>query len=425
MALLASKPSFPTAAASSSSQMPGRNFSDASHRTQVSSAALQDGIFTSPTNSEFSDASDGLGLVRAWDEKRVTDWLHSIRCGQYEQLFKSNNVTGDSLLECDQRILSEMGIKKIGDRVRINVAIKQLRNKSSSLRTKRNRDSLAALEGYAITSVPSESPRNYGLRSQNGSAKRFSRQIDPSALQNFNSASTGFKVGSRPSSPLAEAHSAGLRAHRYVASPLDNSKRDQTAGYFSQPGSANSSSGRRPETPQLASSSRSNHMRQASSIDGLTPGGLPSNSPVIKIIHNGGQTKVVNVKFCRTADDVTSTVLKKLLLPETHFRNYCFYVLNGLEPIPNNSRRVPDGELMQICNDSGRSERNRLILRKINDGTPDMDDLRKAAKLAAEESSVLHANALSSNNMRNQIKLQKVDRRILAADCSSHVACHN
>ena len=408
MALLASKPSFPTAAASSSSQMPGRNFSDASHRTQVSSAALQDGIFTSPTNSEFSDASDGLGSIRAWDEKRVVDWLHSIRCGQYEQLFKANNVTGDSLLECDQRILSEMGIKKIGDRVRINVAIKQLRNKSSSLRTKRNRDSLAALEGYAMTSVPSESPRNPGPRSQNGSAKRFSRQIDPSALQNFNSASTGFKVGSRPSSPLAEAHSAGLRAHRYVASPLDNSKRDQTAGYFSQPGSANSSSGRRPETPQLASTSRSNHMRQASSIDGLTPGGLPSNSPVIKIIHNGGQTKVVNVKFCRTADDVTSTVLKKLLLPETHFRNYCFYVLNGLEPIPNNSRRVPDGELMQICNDSARSERNRLILRKINDGTPDMDDLRKAAKLAAEESSVLHANALSSNNMRNQIKLQKL-----------------
>ena len=196
MALLSSKPSFPTTATSSSSQMPGRNFSDASHRTQVSSAALQDGIFTSPTNSEFSDVSDGLGSIRAWDEKRVVDWLHTIRCGQYEQLFKSNNVTGDSLLECDQRILSEMGIKKIGDRVRINVAIKQLRNKSSSLRTRRNRDSLAALEGYAVIPSSSESPRNYGPRSQNGSAKRFSRQIDPSVLQNFNSASTGFKVGS-------------------------------------------------------------------------------------------------------------------------------------------------------------------------------------------------------------------------------------
>ena len=407
MALLASKPSFTTNAASSS-QMPTRNFSDASHRTQVSSSALQDGLFSSPTNSDFSELSDGLDSIRAWDEKRVADWLHSIRCGQYEQVFRSNNVTGESLLECDQKILSEMGIKKIGDRVRINVAIKQLRNKSSMLRKRRNRDSLAALEGYAATPSSSDSPRALGSRTQNGSSKRFSRQLDPSVLQNFNSASTGFKIGSRPSSPLVESHSAGLRAHRYAPSPMEGARRDQTTGYFSQPGSANSSSGRRPETPGIASTSRSNHLRQNSSIDGLTPGGLPSNSPVIKIIHNGGQTKVVNVKFCRNADDVTSTVLKKLLLPETHFRNYCFYVLNGLDPTMNNCRRVTDNELMQICNDAGRSERNRLILRKINDGAPEMDELRKAAKLASDESFVLHANALSSNNMRNQIKLQKL-----------------
>jgi mitogen-activated protein kinase kinase kinase len=388
--------------------MPGRNFSDASHRTQITANALQDGIFTSPTNSEFSEVADGLESIRAWDEKRVIDWLHSIRCGQYEQVFRANNVNGESLLECDQKILSEMGIKKIGDRVRINVAIKQLRNKASLLRTRRNRDSLAVLEGFALTPSSSDSPRTHGSRSQNGSAKRFSRQLDPSTLQNFNSAGSGFKHGSRPSSPLAEAHSAGLRAHRYAASPMESQRREQAPGYFSQPGSANSSSGRRPETPQIASSSRPNHLRQNSSIDGLTPGGLPSNSPVIKIIHNGGQTKVVNVKFCRNADDVTSTVLKKLLLPETHFRNYCFYVLNGLEPTTSNCRRVPDNELMQICSDANRSERNRLILRKINDGVPDMDDLRKAARLAADESAVLHSNALSSNNMRNQIKLQKL-----------------
>lgn len=34
------------------------------------------------------------------------------------------------MLDCDQKILQEMGIKKVGDRVRIFVAIKQLRNKS-------------------------------------------------------------------------------------------------------------------------------------------------------------------------------------------------------------------------------------------------------------------------------------------------------
>ena len=410
MALLASKPSFSTTSPSGTTKMPAnRNFSESSQQTQTPSTTMQDGLFTSPTDSEFSEVADGLDSIRAWDEKKVVDWLHSIRCGQYEQIFKSNNVSGESLLECDQKILSEMGIKKIGDRVRINVAIKQLRNKSQSLRSKRNRDSLAALESYAATPSSSDSPRAYASRTQNGSNKRFSRQLDPSALQNFNSASTGFRVGSRPSSPLAESHSAGLRAHRYAASPMETTKRDPNTGYFSQPGSAGSSSGRRPETPQLPSStSRTHHLRQNSSIDGLTPGGLPSNSPVIKVIHNGGQTKVVNIKFCRTADDVTSMVLKKLLLPETHFRNYCFHVLNGLEPSPSNSRRVSDSELMQICNDSTRSERNRLILRKINDGTPGMDELRKAAELATVESQALHNNAINSNNMRNQIKLQKL-----------------
>ena len=93
--------------------------------------------------------------------------------------------------------------------------------------------------------------------------------------------------GSRPSSPLADVYSAGLRAHRHAQSPMETARSNQPAGYFSQPGSANSTSGKRPETPQVSNQTpRPTHLRQNSSIDGLTPGGLPSGSPVIKIIHN-------------------------------------------------------------------------------------------------------------------------------------------
>jgi mitogen-activated protein kinase kinase kinase len=369
------------------------------------SAVLQDPLFSSPTDSEFSEIYDELESVRAWDENKVVDWLHSIRCGQYEPLFRANNFTGSNLLECDPKILQEMGIKKIGDRVRINIAIKQLRNKSADRRRRRNRDSLAVLEGY----TSSDSPRAHHSRSQANGARRFSRQTDPSALLNYAAGSSGLKSTSRPSSPLADTNSQGLRAHRYVASPMENGRRDPNTGYFSQPTSANSTNGRRPETPGMAiqSARLPTHMRHNSSFDALTPGGLPMNSPVIKVIHAGGQTKVVNIKFCRTADDVTSTVLKKLLLPETQFRNYCFWLLNGLDADPANCRRVSDSELIRICNDSTRSERNRLILRKINDGTPDTDEVQKAAKLATEESQALHNHAISSNSMRNQIKLQK------------------
>ena len=50
----------------------------------------------------------------------------------------ANNFNGDNLIECDQRILKEMAIKKIGDRVRIFVAVKQLRNKAVFNRRQQN-----------------------------------------------------------------------------------------------------------------------------------------------------------------------------------------------------------------------------------------------------------------------------------------------
>ena len=416
MAMLATKSSYSTAPPRTSSQTNlarMRNYSESSERTQPAAQAPHEKLFTSPTESEFSDVYD-VDSARSWDEQKVGDWLHKIRCGQYEQLFKSNNFNGDNLLDCDQRILQEMGIKKIGDRVRIFVAIKQLRNKSAVTRRRRNRDSLAALEVSVHTPSSSDSPRPYHVKLQasSGSSKRFSRQLDPAAVHSYNAATTAaLKSTSRPSSPLAETHSSGLRAHRYAASPMENARKEGSGGYFSNPSSANASSGRRPETSQIVHQTARvvpAHIRQNSSIDGLTYGGLPANSPVIRIIHARGETKVLNIKACRTSDDVTSTVLRKLLLPESHFRNYCFYVLDGLEPTPAHTRRLSDSELMDICNDSSRSERNRLILRKINNGEPDMDEVRRAAQLASEESHVLHSSALSSNSMRNQIKLQKL-----------------
>src|SRR5438552_4110547 len=66
----------------------------------------------SPTNSEFSDSFNNVDDVkygmldasllesklmtvsrRFWDEHRVGEWLTSINCGSYEQLFKSRSCT--------------------------------------------------------------------------------------------------------------------------------------------------------------------------------------------------------------------------------------------------------------------------------------------------------------------------------------------
>nr|ABH09725.1 STE11-like protein [Talaromyces marneffei] len=346
-------------------------------------------MFTSPTESEFSVNNDGLDSVRSWDEKKVADWLHSIRCAQYEPLFKANNFNGDNLLECDQKILQEIGIKKIGDRVRIFVAIKQLRNKALINLKKNNKDPLAALEATAY--APLSNDVYSSSNSRNPLTSKWSRQLD----------SIGGRSNSRPSSPLTMDDRS--RAFRYASNPIDGPR---MPGYFSHPSSAGSGSGRHPITP--GDSSQFSHLRQNPSIDGYTIGSLPANSHVIRIIYTGGQTKAMNVKGCKNTEEIMVHVLRKLQLPEYQHRSYCFYVLDGLEPDPANCRRVTDSELMRICEGSQKSERGRLILRKIHAGEPDADELRRAAQLALDESQATHLNALSSSNARNQLKIQQL-----------------
>lgn len=142
-------------------------------------------------------------------------------------------------------------------------------------------------------------------------------------------------------------------------------------------------------------------------MDGLTMGPLPK-SPVIRVIYTGGQTKVLNIRHCKTPDEIILCVLKKLQLPEHQYRNYCFYVLDGLEPEQSNCRRLSDSELMEVCEAYNRSERGRLILRMIHAGKPDLDELRRASQLAFDESQITHNNALNSSNSKNQMKIQQL-----------------
>lgn len=94
--------------------------------------------FASPTESEFSE-TDGPDSVKNWDEDRVCDYLVSVKCGEYEKIFRKNNINGQNLLEMDKEVLKEMGIDKVGDRVRLFLCIKKLRTKAYANQKKRNR----------------------------------------------------------------------------------------------------------------------------------------------------------------------------------------------------------------------------------------------------------------------------------------------
>lgn len=390
--------------------------------------------FSSPTESEFSDCIDDPDSAKNWDEERVCDWLHTVNCGLYEKLFRKNNINGENLLEMDKAVLQEMGIDKIGDRVRLFLAIKKLRTKAYANQKKRNRvssislvrlcthhldrqDSFAGLDPVQLNYTPSSSgsprPPNSGGRAAPLGNKRFSRQYDghntATAIPDNVS-----KSPSRPNSPLAgsEGQVRAVRQQRHgVLSPAENARRDQAQGYFGASTSA-ASIARRPGTPsdmQPPPTARLiTHTRGQGSIDGSLMASLPQDQDVIRVI-SASSTKVVKIAGCKSCDEVMRLTLRKFGYREDHDRNYCFYSLAGLEPDPSACRRLYEPELWRIVSDPKRPERNRLILRKIHAGEPGPAELQRAADIAMEEAQAIHSRALeSAGNKRSQMKVSKV-----------------
>ena len=173
-----------------------------------------------------------------------------------------------------------MGIKKIGDRVRIFVGIKSLRTRVGTNQKKRNRESIANLDKYASLDTPTASSLS-GFRARErsaGASKRFSSQLTATSLNGY-----------------------------AYPSPKD-AGRIGPNGYFSQPQSAKTASGRRPETPSGPGA-------------GIPTTKLPPGT--IKIIYNV-QTKMLDIKNCKTADDIMISILRKTInRAEQHVRNYC------------------------------------------------------------------------------------------------------
>jgi len=82
-----------------------------------------------PSGGAGSASGTGPGAVQGWDDEHVASWLGQVGAGQHAELFAKNDIRGGVLLDVDQSALKEMGIRSVGDRVRIAVAIKQLRQK--------------------------------------------------------------------------------------------------------------------------------------------------------------------------------------------------------------------------------------------------------------------------------------------------------
>ncbi|KAI1393592.1 kinase-like domain-containing protein [Hypoxylon trugodes] len=400
MAMLASKSSFPASLASSNSTLVPNAQSSNMPPTRRAPAVLAAGqAFASPTESEFSDV-DGPDAVKNWTEDQVCDYLRSVKCGEYEKIFRKNNVNGENLLEMDKEVLKEMGIEKVGDRVRLFLGIKKLRTKAYANQKRRNRDSFGGLDAqYTPPSTGSPRPLNSGGRGivASSSNKRYSRQIDMSSLA-MNPMTEIAKPSSRPSSPLPpnpDIRTARQQRYQPAQPYMSNTTPNPT--------------GRAPSSPTMSGRLVMTHTRNTSSQDGSLMAALPQGQDVIRVISTGGVTKVVKIADCNTCEEVMRVTLRKFALREDHDRNYCFWVLAGIDPDPKQCRRLGDTELWRIIKDQKRPERNRLILRRVPTGEPGEAELQRAASIAMEEAQQTHARALENvQDKRSQMKVQKL-----------------
>lgn len=214
---------------------------------------------------------------------------------------------------------------------------------------------------------------------------------------------------SRPNSPLTGSEVRAVRQQRYAAISPADSRRDPGQGYFGNIPQSATTSGRQPGTPETARIVGGGHHRGNSSIDGSLMAQLPTDQDMIRVISFGGLTKVVRISGCHSVDEVMRITLRKFGYREDRDRDYCFYILNGLDPNPESCRRLSEGELWRIIQDQKRPERNRLILRKLDRGEPGEAELSRAAAIAMEEATASHTRALgSADNKRSQLKVQRV-----------------
>lgn len=109
--MLASKP-YQAPLGGPSSHPSSSYHSASSHKTTTVPSSNNSSRLTSPTGSVFSDSLDELDSVRcawhlrvlgcawtddggcrSWDETKVVEWLRSVKCGQYEGLFRGTVVS--------------------------------------------------------------------------------------------------------------------------------------------------------------------------------------------------------------------------------------------------------------------------------------------------------------------------------------------
>lgn len=101
-------------------------------------------IYEEPRNSIVSLGEQGISEL--YDSKELKQWLAKSNCQHHYSKFIDNGITFDLLPELDSSSLKEIGINKLGDRLRLELAI-------SNMKTEKLADNITADELYKLMNL--------------------------------------------------------------------------------------------------------------------------------------------------------------------------------------------------------------------------------------------------------------------------------
>lgn len=104
---------------------------------QPSSRSPHSSLPGTPTINNLSDILEPppgvtfLELIKTWTDSDVARWLFENKVGHLANVFRANDIRSDVILDLNQEFLKEMGIKSVGERIRVLNAVKILRQRNS------------------------------------------------------------------------------------------------------------------------------------------------------------------------------------------------------------------------------------------------------------------------------------------------------
>ena len=113
-----------------------------------SSRSPHSSLPSTPTINKLSDILEPppgvtfLELIKTWSDSDVARWLSENKIGHLANVFKTNDIRSDVILDLNQESLKEMGIKSVGERIRVLNAVKSLRQRNTLCLMSRSTPSL-------------------------------------------------------------------------------------------------------------------------------------------------------------------------------------------------------------------------------------------------------------------------------------------